>query len=169
MRYFLLCVAAFLLFALPAFAYDPPTDGVEQEVIICVDVQAYMEFTVDDEQVCFEIEFDDCEEGSYDEEELDYYICVNGDWYVLGKFVGNVAGQGQWDMDWDADTMWVYVNDILMTEDWSTDYVLYGEMGCFDSNLSYEDDIYPFDLEVEVDFIEKGDYEGLLTLELWDP
>jgi hypothetical protein len=160
MRNLLIGVVAFLLLALPAFAYDPPTDGIEDTCEICVDIQVYMEFDIEDTLICFEIWYDECEGEGYDEEEIYYYIQCNGDWYVLGKFEGYQAGTGEYDQDWDPDNMFLYVNGLLMTSSWSTDYVDEGTMGTY-----Y--DYWP--IELYVNWIEKGDYMGLLTLELWDP
>jgi len=170
MRYFLICVAAFMLFALPAFAYDPPEEGVEDSLEVCVDIQAYMYFEVDADQICFELEYDECFGYACDTEEIDYYICVNGDWYVVGMFIPDYENPdgGEYWLPW-CDDMDVYVNDILMTGQYSTDYIAEGKMGEFDSNYSYDDDILPWELEVCADWCEKGDYTGWLYLELWDP
>lgn len=167
MRYFLICAAAFLLFALPAFAYEPPDDGIEDSVLICVDVQAYMEFDLPD-QLCFEIVYESCEGDGYDEALLDYYIQCNGDWYVLAYFVGdtqNPDGGSYW-QPWQ-ECMELYINGILMTGDWTQ--IAEGEMGTYDSDYSDDDDIYPWDAELYVCWVEKGNYTGNLYAELWDP
>jgi hypothetical protein len=160
MRYLLITLAAFLLFALPAFAYDPPDEGIQDTVDICVDIQCYMEFDIIDELICFEIWYEECEGTGYDAEEIYYYIQCNGDWYVLGMFEGYPAGQGEYDQDWDEYNMFLYVNGVLMTSDWSTDYIDEGTIGTYEG-------YWP--IEMYVNWIEKGDYNGLLTLELWDP
>jgi hypothetical protein len=170
MRYILVCIAAFMLFALPAFAYDPPTEGVEDSIDIEVDIQAYMYFELTADQICFELSYDECYGYACDTEDIDYYICVNGDWYVVGMFIPDYENPdgGEYWLPW-CDDMDVYVNDILMTEQYSTDYIAEGEMGEYDSDLYFDDDILPWELMVCADWCEKGDYTGWLYLELWDP
>lgn len=162
MRYLLIAVAAFMLFAAPAFAYDPPLEPITDTIEICVDIQAYMEFDIVEDQLCFEIEYDECEGTGYDAEELYYYVQVNGDWYVIGMFEGWLAGQGAYDQDWDADNMFLYVNYVLMTE-------TMGEYGYIDEGTMGTYEGYYWPIELYVNWLEKGDYMGLLTLELWDP
>jgi len=177
MRYFLICAAAFLLFALPAFAYEPPEDGIEDQVLICVDVECYMEFDLPD-QLCFEIVYESCEGDGYDDALLDYYIQCNGDWYVLAYFVGDVEdpngdsydvensnGVSYW-QPWQ-ECMELYINGILMTDEWQE--IASGPMGTYDSDLSDTDDIYPWLAELYVCWVEKGNYTGNLYAELWDP
>jgi len=159
MRYLLIAVAAFLLFALPAFAYDPPDEGIQDTVEITVDIQAYMEFDIIDELICFEIWYEECEGTGYDAEELYYYIQCNGDWYVIGWFEGYLAGTGEYDQDWDPDNMFLYLNYVgpLTSQPAQIDE---GTMGTYEGYWI---------IELYVNWIEKGDYWGLLTLELWDP
>ena len=169
MRYILICVAAFLLFALPALAYEPPTDGVEDTVQICVDVECYMEFNLIQIQLCFEINYDECEGDGYDDALLDYYIQCNGDWYVMGQFVGDITkppfGGSYW-QPWN-DCMIIYVNGVEMSDEW-TEFDS-GPMGTYQSDIDNKDDIYPWLAELYTCWVNKGNYTGTLTVELWDP
>lgn len=173
MRYLLICLVAFMMFALPAFAYEPPTEPVTDSVIINVDINAYMELVLVEESLDFEIEYYDCEEGAWsDEQELNYYICVNGDWYVEAYFEGYEAGQGDWDQDWD-ENMEVYVNDLLMLpyDEGGNTEIDSGTMGCWDSDGddNNEPNADPWIVQVYAPWLEKGNYNGELFFELWDP
>jgi len=174
MRYLLISLVAFMLFALPAFAYEPPTEPVTDSVIINVDIAAYMELVLLEDNLDFEINYEDCETGVWsDVQELNYYICVNGDWYVEAYFEGSDAGDGEWDMDWPTE-LEVYVNQSLMLpyDEGGNTEIDSGGIGCwwsYTNDEGEEPNAEPWSVQVWAPWLEKGNYTGELFVELWDP
>jgi hypothetical protein len=157
MRYLLISLAAFMLFALPAFAYEPPYPPIERQVEVNVDVAAYMEFEVG-QLGQFEVVYKDCHcddpnwEGLIFESYLPYGICVNGFWYVEARFEPII---------WDpCMTLW-FVG-------YSTHPILLGEkyQRIAEGKWCIKDE-WEFDLHVL--WCEKGNYHGILWLILYDP
>lgn len=172
---------AFLLFGiivlapLPAFAYDPPTDGLEVEVVLEVDIQAYLwiDYTGDG-CIQFEVDWsqiDDLEDGSVQvQTEDDLLWCVNGDWWIDifrsdWEVVGDVGDPNlelwiEYRYQEDEGESGGQFTQITTTPT----KIEEGAMGCFA--------IYDFDWKIKklsIYTTHKGNYTCTVYFELWDP
>lgn len=173
----LLAILAFgiiVLAPLPAFAYEPPTEPVEDSVIINVDISAFLWIDYTGEIVQFEVdwhEIDDWEDGSVlVKTEDDLLWCANGDWWINiwrseWVVIGDV-GDPNLDLwleyryqdeegDEGGQFYQITTTPTLIEE---------GEMGCFG--------VYDFDWHLKkLNFWEthKGNYQCIVYFDLWDP
>lgn len=164
-----------VLAPLPAFAYDPPTEGMEVEVVLKLDIQAYLwiDYTGDG-PIMFEVDWsqiDDLEDGSVlVKTEDDLLWCANGDWWIDiyrsdWEIVGDVGDPNLelWieyryqEEEGDNGGQFTHITT-------TPTKIEEGVMGCYG--------VYDFDWHLKKLSIfktHKGNYTCIVYFELWDP